>query len=99
MAFVTLSFSELLRAFTSRSETYPLIRIGLFSNRAMLYAFASSLLLLLTVIYAPFLQPIFDTVPLNLDQWIVVLPLLVVPGLVAEITKWGSRRRMLNAKA
>ncbi len=99
MAFVTLSFSELLRAFTSRSENYPLIRIGLFSNRAMLYAFASSSLLLLTVIYAPFLQPIFDTVPLNLDQWIVVLPLLIVPGLVAEVTKWGARRRMLNARA
>ena len=88
MAFVTLSFSELLRAFTARSERFPLIRLGLFSNRAMFYAVTSSLFLLLLVLYAPFLQPIFDTVPLPLAAWEVVLPLLVVPALVAEITKW-----------
>jgi Ca2+-transporting ATPase len=57
MAFTTLSFSELLRAFTARSERYPLIRIGLFSNKWMFYAVASSLVLLLLVIYFPLLQP------------------------------------------
>jgi len=98
MAFVTLSFSELLRAFTSRSETYPLLKIGICSSKAMVFAFASSLVLLLVVIYVPFLQSIFDTVPLGLDQWVFVLPLLFVPALVAEVTKWGMRRRMMDAK-
>ncbi len=97
MAFVTLSFSELLRAFTSRSENYPLFKIGPFSNRAMVVAFMISLLLLLTVIYTPFLQPIFDTVGLGWDQWVIVLPLLFGPSLVAEITKWIMRRRMTKA--
>ena len=92
MAFVTLSFSELLRAFTARSERYPLLRIGLFSNRTMFYAVASSLVLLLLVIYVPFLQPVFNTVPLGLAQWELVLPLLAVPAIVAEITKWASGR-------
>jgi len=92
MAFVTLSFSELLRAFTARSERYPLLRIGLFSNRAMFYAVASSLALLLVVIYVPFLQSVFNTVPLGLAQWELVLPLLVVPAIAAEVTKWISGR-------
>ena len=87
MAFVTLSFSELLRAFTARSESYPLMKIGLFSNRWMFYAVASSLLLLLAVVYIPFLQPIFNTVPLGWREWRLVLPLLFVPAVVAEITK------------
>ncbi len=87
MAFVALSFSELLRAFTARSENYPLMRIGLFSNRWMFYAVVSSLLLLLAVIYVPFLQPIFNTVPLGWREWRVVLPLLLVPAIVAELTK------------
>jgi Ca2+-transporting ATPase len=90
MAFVTLSFSELLRAFTARSERYPLLRIGLFSNRMMFYAVASSLVLLLLVIYVPFLQPFFNTVPLGMAQWELVLPLLAVPAVAAEITKWVS---------
>jgi Ca2+-transporting ATPase len=92
MAFVTLSFSELLRAFTARSERYPLFKIGFFTNKWMVYAVAASLILLLVVIYAPFLQPIFETVPLGLTHWEIVLPLLVVPSIAAEVTKWFISR-------
>jgi Ca2+-transporting ATPase len=97
MAFVTLSFSELLRAFTSRSDKYPLLKMGLFSNRAMLYAVASSLLLLLAVVYIPFLQPIFNTVPLGWQQWEALLPLLAVPAIVAELAKWAEGRLAARA--
>ncbi len=98
MAFVTLSFSELLRAFTARSENYPLLKIGIFSNRVMFYAVASSLLLLLAVIYIPFLQPIFNTVPLGWVEWRIVLPLLLVPAVVAELTKWVTGWRLAPAR-
>ena len=87
MSFATISFSELLRAFTSRSDRYPLMKIGIFTNRPMLIAVSTSALLLLAVIYVPFLNPIFDTVPLNSTQWAIILPLLLVPALVAELTK------------
>ena len=87
MAFVTLSFSELLRAYTARSERYPLLKIGIFGNRNMNYAFFSSLTLLLLVVYLPFLQPIFNTTALGWEQWRLVVPLLFVPSLAAEITK------------
>jgi Ca2+-transporting ATPase len=100
MSFVTLSASELLRAFTARSERYPLLRIGVFSNRAMVFAVAASLVLLLSVVYVPFLQSVFDTVPLTWAQWELVLPLLAVPAIVAEVTKWvwtGLDRRRATA--
>ncbi len=93
MAFVTLSFSELLRAFTARSERYPLLKIGVFSNRAMNLGVLSSLVLLVAVVYLPFLNPIFDTVPLGLSQWMVVGPLLFLPAVVAEMTKWVISHR------
>ena len=88
MAFVALSFSELLRAFTARSEIYPIFRIGIFSNRSMNWAVVSSLILLLAVVYIPFLQPVFDTVPIGWMQWLYLLPLLFLPALAAELTKW-----------
>jgi Ca2+-transporting ATPase len=91
MSFVTLSFSELLRAFTARSERYPLVKIGLFTNRLMSYAVLLSLTLLLAVVYLPFLQPVFNTVPLGPAQWELMLPLLFIPALVAEMTKWVMR--------
>jgi Ca2+-transporting ATPase len=92
MAFVTLSFSELLRAFTARSERYPILKIGMFTNRNMNYAVLFSLVLLLAVIYVPFLNDIFDTVPLSWDHWQFVLPLLFLPSLAAEITKYFLSR-------
>jgi len=87
MAFVTLSGSELLRAYTARSERYPLFKLGVFTNPTMQYAVGVSLLLLLGVVYLPFLQPVFDTVPLGLREWAYILPLLFVPAVVAEINK------------
>ena len=87
MAFVTLSFSELLRAYTARSERYPIYKIGILNNRNMNLGVISSFILLLAVIYIPFLQPIFNTTSLGWAQWELVLPLLLIPSLAAEVTK------------
>ncbi len=87
MAFVTLSASELVRAYTARSERASLFRLGVFSNKYMQYAVALSVVLLVAVVYVPFLRPIFDTVPLGSREWTVILPLLLVPSVAAEVTK------------
>jgi Ca2+-transporting ATPase len=95
MAFVTLSCSELARAYTARSEFYSLFKIGVFGNRLMNIAVLSSLALILAVIYVPFLQVVFNTEPLGLAQWELILPLLLVPSVAAELGKFytTSRRR------
>ncbi len=87
MAFATLSISELVRAFTARSERYPVLKIGLFSNKWMNLAVLSSLVMVLAVIYVPFLRGVFQTVPLGWAEWKLILPLLLVPSVVAELTK------------
>jgi Ca2+-transporting ATPase len=87
MAFGTLSISELIRAYTSRSERYSLFQIGIFSNKWMQYAVVSSLIILLAIIYVPFLQPIFNTVALGWREWRLMLPLLFAPAIAAEVTK------------
>ncbi|MCX6055728.1 MAG: cation-translocating P-type ATPase [Chloroflexi bacterium] len=92
MAFITLSASELLRAFTARSERYPLIKIGIFSNKWMNWAVLVSFVLLLGVVYIPFLNPVFQTYPLGWKEWELILPLLLVPSIAAEMTKWITYR-------
>jgi Ca2+-transporting ATPase len=99
MAFATLSVSELLRAYTSRSERYSLFSIGVFSNRYMQYAVAASLALLLLVIYVPLLQPIFNTTALGAREWLAMLPLVFVPAVAAEFTKWFLRRKSPSKQA
>lgn len=99
MAFATLAISELLRAYTARSERYSVFRIGVFSNRYMQYAVAASLLILLAIIYVPVLDPIFDTTFLGLREWLVMLPFLFIPAIAAELTKIPFRRRQEKAWA
>ena len=98
MAFVTLSTSELLRAFTARSERYPLLKQGVFSNKWMNIAVIFSLVLILAVVYIPFLNPIFKTVPLAGQQWELILPLLLIPSIVAELVKWLSSKRAKKSR-
>ncbi len=98
MAFVTLSTSELIRAFTARSERYPVLKMGVFSNKWMNYAVLASLLMVLLVVYVPFLNPIFKTTPLGWEQWQLILPLLLIPSIVAELVKWLTNRRPKNDK-
>jgi Ca2+-transporting ATPase len=92
MAFATLSISELLRAYTSRSERYSLWSIGIFTNRWMQWAVLTSLVVLLAIIYVPFLDPIFGTTFLALDDWLVMFPLILVPSVAAEVNKWVLRK-------
>jgi Ca2+-transporting ATPase len=93
VAFTTLIVSELVRAFTVRSERISVFKIGIFTNRWMLLAVGSSLLLLLAVIYVPFFDPIFSTVALGWTDWIVILPCSMASAAAAEILKWILRRR------
>ena len=96
VAFATLICSELLRAYPARSERYPVYRIGIFGNHWMQYAVGASFALLLLVMYVPFLAGVFDTVPLAVRDWIVMLPLMLLASVFAELTKaflrWRSGR-------
>ncbi len=86
-AFVTLSMSELLRAYTARSEYYPLTKIGIFTNKNMNLAVLVSLALIILVVYVPFLQNIFGTLPIEPVHWLEILPLIFLPSIAAEIMK------------
>jgi len=92
MAFVTLSLCELFRAYTVRSERASLFTIGVFSNKYMQYAVGLSLLLIALVVNVPFLQPIFNTHFLALNEWLIVIGLALIPAISEEITKFFLRQ-------
>ena len=94
VAFATLVGSELIRAYTSRSESYSVFFIGLFSNRWMVWATAFSFLLLLVLLYVPFLQPFLHTFPLRLNDWLMMLPFIFFAPAAAEITKIFLKRKV-----
>ena len=72
MAFTTLVFYQLYNSFNARSERESAFR-GLFKNRWLWLAVSISALLQVLVIYTPFLQKPFGTVPLTATDWVVCL--------------------------
>jgi P-type Ca2+ transporter type 2C len=87
ITFVTLISIELLRAYSSRSQRYTLFKIGAFTNRTLVYGTSFSMLLMLLVVYVPFLQPIFHTQALGFNEWKIVLVFAFIPLIVGELFK------------
>jgi hypothetical protein len=43
--------------------------------------------LIFLVVYVPFFNEIFNTLPLGWMQWLEILPLIAIPSIVAEVSK------------
>jgi len=97
IAFVTLCSSELIRAYTGRSEYQSIFAMGVFSNKWMNWAVLASFLLVMMVVYVPFLQPFFDTVPLGPEEWLFMLPFFFASPIAMELVKLYFRRRTVMA--
>jgi Ca2+-transporting ATPase len=93
LLFTTLIFSQLALALEVRSEENSLFKIGLFSNPSMIWAVVLTVGLQLLVVYVPFLQVIFKTRPLPLQELLVALASSLAIIVVVEIWKWVLRKR------
>lgn len=82
---------EMWNALNAMSEDQSLIVIGLFDNLWLWGAIACSTLLHYMILYIPFLNNIFSTVPLSLSDWILVLIFSLPVVLIEEILKIFSR--------
>ena len=93
MTFATLALLQLVHSFNVRSNTKSVFQLGVTSNRYMVYAFLGSFTLQALVLFVPFLQQFFDTVPLRLTDWLVVLLFSFAPLVVVELVKLVGRMR------
>lgn len=91
-AFVTLILAEVLRSHSSRSERDSIFKLGVFSNKTLIYATILCIILLAVVIYVPFLRPIFETVELNIFDCEMVLLFCLIPLLAGELYKLVKRK-------
>ena len=87
MLFTTLVFSQLTLGLAERSRHSSLFRIGLLSNKYMLYAVLLTFCLQIGVIYLPFLQGFFSTVALSATQIGICLGLSLIMLLAVEVEK------------
>lgn len=87
MAFSASIFAQNIHAFNLRSTRYSIFKLGFLTNPYLIGATVVVLLSELAIIYVPFLQNIFETVPLTLNDWGWVIAFGLVPLVVVEIAK------------
>ena len=73
IALCTLVISQLLHVFECRSERHSIFEINVLSNIYLLGAAIISITMICGILYIPFLRGIFNTVALNLGQWLLVI--------------------------
>jgi Ca2+-transporting ATPase len=98
LCFLTLIIIQFFKAYNFRSDKKSVLQIGLFKNKWLNLSIISQMLLMLVIIYVPFLQEPFRTFSLSAIDWAIVILLAGSIFPVLEISKavirWQEGRKL-----
>jgi len=91
MTFVSLVLIQFFKAYNFRSDRHSVLNRP-FANKWLNWAILWEVVLLVVIIYVPFLHDAFGTYYLPLVDWAIVIPLALTISPVLELAKWMERR-------
>jgi len=98
LCFLTLIIIQFFKAYNFRSDKKSIFELGLFKNKWLNLAVSWEAMLLLIIVYTPFLQESFRTFSLGVVDWVIVILLAGSIFPVLEISKavirWWERKRL-----
>lgn len=80
-------FGELFYLFNCRSLRYSIFQLGVFSNRWLLFGVVTMTLLQLFFTYSPLMNTLFDTAPLDLIEWCLILASALLIYIAVDLDK------------
>jgi Ca2+-transporting ATPase len=92
VAFTSIVMFELFQAISCRSVHKPVFSVGIFSNKWLWVAVASSFVLQLMLLYVPFFQNVFHTTALSLGEWLIITCVAAVGFVYLEVHKFLVHR-------
>ncbi|KAH7519450.1 hypothetical protein FEM48_Zijuj08G0037400 [Ziziphus jujuba var. spinosa] len=100
---MTLSLSvlvaiEMFNSLNALSEDGSLVKMPPWRNPWLLVAMSVSLGLHCLILYVPFLADVFGVVPLNLNEWLLVILMSAPVILIDEVLKLVGRKRRRGEK-
>jgi Ca2+-transporting ATPase len=91
---------EIFYVFNCRSLTRSMFQIGVFSNQWVIVGVVAMIALQLLFTYAPFMNQLLRSAPIDLTQWGHILAVGLAGYVIVEIEKWlrrrGARRRSIE---
>jgi Ca2+-transporting ATPase len=98
MVLCTMVLFELFTSLACRSEIHSFFKLGLLSNKWLIYANLSSLALLMGVLYIPALTGPFHVVHMGPEDWMWIVPISISGFVIVEIVKLIYRRISKTAR-
>jgi len=92
--FNCLIVGELINAYNSRSEYGSLLKIGIFTNKALFWSVIISLALTEFIFYVPFASSVFSLIPLGWDELLMSVAFALPVFFTVEILKIFYRKQM-----
>ena len=79
---------ELSYLYNCRSLTKSMFRLGVFSNPWVLFGSATMIILQLMYTYAPFMNTIFQSAPITLQDWLLIILVSLAVYSIIGAEKW-----------
>jgi magnesium-transporting ATPase (P-type) len=86
---VTAQIGNLLGVQTTRTSTFE---IGIFKNKWIILGILFETAVLISIIYIPFMQPLFGTTALGIIEWIYLVTFIPIMFFAEEFRKYLVRR-------
>jgi Ca2+-transporting ATPase len=87
LMFMAIIVFELVFAFSCRSQSQTIFRLGVTSNKYLVAAVLSQLCLLLLIMYVPSVARLFEVTPIGIIDWLMVVAAGISGFVLAEISK------------
>jgi Ca2+-transporting ATPase len=96
MTFVSLVLIQFFKAYNFRSDRHSVFQKP-FANKWLNMAILWEVVMLVVIIYVPFLHNAFGTYYLPLVDWLIILGLSLTISPVLELVKWMERKGWFGA--
>jgi magnesium-transporting ATPase (P-type) len=91
LTLASIVFAQIGMVLNCRTERESIFTVGIFSNRRVIQGIIVELILVVALMYVPFVRSVFQTAPVPLEGWIFLfcIPLPIV--LIEEARKYYLR--------
>jgi sodium/potassium-transporting ATPase subunit alpha len=90
--FLGIVIMQVANVFACRTQNDSVFKVGIFSNKVILWGIATEILLSAIIIYQPWGNKIFSTAPIPYTIWMILIPFAILLFVAAEVKKLIMRK-------
>ncbi|WP_125607339.1 cation-translocating P-type ATPase [Lapidilactobacillus bayanensis] len=92
MTLAAIVFTQIAAVMNCRTQKASVFKNGLFSNHLIWVGIIFEICLLAVLVYTPFFQGLFNTAPLNVNDWLFLACIPIPLFLIEELRKYIARK-------